>query len=191
VDTKKFGAFIAAVRKEQNMTQLELAGKLQVTDKAVSKWERGLGFPDINTLEPLADALGVSLLELMRSERTANAEVASDDATAALTDAFALVRFQRKAERAAILKITGSIAVLLFMVFLIDGIGWLGFVMAYLPVIFLVAGIVLAGYGLWRRKNRLPCAQTFFIAGIMVLIPVCVAVFFFTAGLLGLGPVPN
>lgn len=47
MDAKKFGAFIAAMRKEKNMTQMDLARKLQVTDKAVSKWERGLGFPDI------------------------------------------------------------------------------------------------------------------------------------------------
>lgn len=69
MDAKKFGAFIAAMRKEKNMTQMDLARKLQVTDKAVSKWERGLGFPDINTIEPLADALGLSVLEVMRSER--------------------------------------------------------------------------------------------------------------------------
>ena len=41
MDAKKFGAFIAATRKENNMTQMDLAKKLQVTDKAVSKWERG------------------------------------------------------------------------------------------------------------------------------------------------------
>ena len=61
MDAKKFCTFIATLRKENNMTQVELAQKLQVTDKAVSKWERGLGFPDINTIEPLADALGVSV----------------------------------------------------------------------------------------------------------------------------------
>lgn len=65
---KKFGAFISERRKEQHMTQAGLAGKIGVTDKAVSRWERGLGFPDINTMEPLATALGVSLLELMKSE---------------------------------------------------------------------------------------------------------------------------
>ena len=48
MDAKKFGAFIAAVRKENNLTQLDLANKLHVTDKAVSKWERGMGLPDIN-----------------------------------------------------------------------------------------------------------------------------------------------
>ena len=55
--------------KIKNMTQKDLATKIQVTDKAVSKWERGLGFPDINTIEYLADALNVSIIELMKSER--------------------------------------------------------------------------------------------------------------------------
>lgn len=69
METKKFGQFIAGIRKEKKMTQAELAGKIHVTDKAISRWERGLGFPDIQTLEPLAQALGISVLELMRSER--------------------------------------------------------------------------------------------------------------------------
>lgn len=51
------------------MTQSELAAKIMVTDKAVSRWERGKGFPDINLLLPLAEALEVSVLELMHSER--------------------------------------------------------------------------------------------------------------------------
>ena len=59
MDAKKLGLFIAQLRKEQNMTQADLARKLQVTDKAISKWERGLGLPDINSIEPLAEALGV------------------------------------------------------------------------------------------------------------------------------------
>ena len=82
MDAKKFGSFIAATRKESNMTQMDLARKLQVTDKAVSKWERGLGFPDINTIEPLADALGVSVLEIMRSERIAETAITSDSSFA-------------------------------------------------------------------------------------------------------------
>ena len=44
MDAKKFGAFISERRKEQHMTQAGLAGKIGVTDKAVSRWERGLGF---------------------------------------------------------------------------------------------------------------------------------------------------
>ena len=66
MEAKELGSFIARIRKEKQITQAELAKRLNVTDKAVSRWERGLGFPDINTLEPLADALGVSLAELMK-----------------------------------------------------------------------------------------------------------------------------
>ena len=69
MDAPKFGTFIAQCRKEKSMTQSELAAKIMVTDKAVSRWERGKGFPDINLLLPLAEALEVSVLELMHSER--------------------------------------------------------------------------------------------------------------------------
>ena len=65
MDAKMFGAFLAQVRRVQGLTQAELAEQLHVTDKAVSRWERGVGLPDINTLEPLADALGLSLADLM------------------------------------------------------------------------------------------------------------------------------
>lgn len=191
MDAKKFGTFIATLRKENNMTQVELAQKLQVTDKAVSKWERGLGFPDINTIEPLADALGVSVLEIMRSERIAETEITQDTASAALTDIFEFVKLQRKAERKSIFKIAGGIAACLFLIFLIDGMGWLGFAMVYFPVICLLSGIALLIYGVWRKKNKLPCLQTFVLAAVMLLIPVGVVVFLFLAGALGLAPVPN
>ena len=69
MDPGKFGAFVALCRKEKNMTQLELAQELKVTDKAVSRWERGKGFPDISLLVPLAEALDITVLELMNSER--------------------------------------------------------------------------------------------------------------------------
>ena len=191
MDAKIFGTFIATLRKENGMTQVELAKKLQVTDKAVSKWERGLGFPDINTIEPLADALGVSVLEIMRSERISETEITQDTAAAVLTDTFELVKFQRKAERKSIIKIAGCIAAVLFLIFLIDGMGWLGFAMVYFPVICLVASVALLIYGVWRKKNKLPCLQTFVLSAIMLPIPVAVVVFLFLAGALGLGPVPN
>ena len=69
MDPEKFGAFVALCRKEKNMTQLELAQELKITDKAVSRWERGKGFPDISLLVPLAEALDITVLELMNSER--------------------------------------------------------------------------------------------------------------------------
>ena len=65
---KTLGALIAQTRKEKGMTQLELAEKLGVTDKAVSKWERDLSCPDIQSLPTLAEALGLSLEELMQGK---------------------------------------------------------------------------------------------------------------------------
>ena len=60
------GTMIAALRKEKGMTQLELAEKMGVTDKAVSKWERDLSCPDVNTIPRLAELFGISVDELMQ-----------------------------------------------------------------------------------------------------------------------------
>ena len=60
------GKPIASLRKEKGMTQNELAEKMNVTDKAVSKWERDLSCPDINTISKLADILDVSVEELLK-----------------------------------------------------------------------------------------------------------------------------
>ena len=69
MDQIKIGRFIAEIRKEQNMTQLDLAKKLGVTDRAVSKWENGRGMPDISLIKPLCDELSVSVNELFCGER--------------------------------------------------------------------------------------------------------------------------
>ena len=68
MDKERFGAFIAEKRKALNMTQKELADRLMVSDKAVSKWERGLSFPDITLIEPLAQILSVSLTEMIEGK---------------------------------------------------------------------------------------------------------------------------
>ena len=64
------GALIQNLRKEKKLTQKELAQRLHVTDQAVSKWERGLCAPDIALLEPLAQALDTTVLELVSGTRT-------------------------------------------------------------------------------------------------------------------------
>lgn len=69
MDNKKIGSFIAELRKTKNITQKELAEKLNVTDKAVSKWERGLGYPEITTIPLLAKYLDVSTNEIMLGQR--------------------------------------------------------------------------------------------------------------------------
>ena len=65
---KTMGMVIASLRKAQGMTQAELAAKMQVTDNAVSKWERDLSCPDIQSLPRLAEILEVSVEELMQGE---------------------------------------------------------------------------------------------------------------------------
>ena len=62
------GAMIARKRKENGMTQAQLAAVMNVTDKAVSKWERDLSCPDVNSLSRLAEALGVTVDELLRAK---------------------------------------------------------------------------------------------------------------------------
>jgi transcriptional regulator with XRE-family HTH domain len=64
----KTGAFIAAMRKQRGWTQGEFAEKIGVTDKAVSRWETGHGYPDVSLLKPLSEALSVSAGELLAGE---------------------------------------------------------------------------------------------------------------------------
>ena len=67
MEKQTLGQKIAELRKAKNMTQLELANKLNITDKAVSKWERDISCPDINTFPKLAEILGVSVDELLQA----------------------------------------------------------------------------------------------------------------------------
>ena len=69
-----FGSFLAQLRREKGMTQKELAACLYVSDKAVSKWERGLSVPDISLLVPLAEQLNVTVAELLQGCRVGETE---------------------------------------------------------------------------------------------------------------------
>ena len=70
MNNEKIGLFISRERKARQLTQKELAEKLNVTDKAVSKWERGLSYPDISLLIPISDILSVNVSELLNGERS-------------------------------------------------------------------------------------------------------------------------
>ncbi len=65
----KIGKFIADCRKQKNLTQLQLAEKLNITDKAISKWERGIAMPDTSIMLELCDILGISVNELLSGEK--------------------------------------------------------------------------------------------------------------------------
>lgn len=75
----KIGAFIAQLRKAKNMTQKDLAEKLNITDKAVSKWERGISLPDITILPDLSGILDITVTELLNGEKENNEEDSCSD----------------------------------------------------------------------------------------------------------------
>ena len=68
MDQVKIGKFIADCRKKKNLTQMQLAEKLGITDKAISKWERGIAMPDSSIMLELCDILGISVNELLSGE---------------------------------------------------------------------------------------------------------------------------
>ncbi|MBE6599986.1 MAG: helix-turn-helix domain-containing protein [Ruminococcaceae bacterium] len=69
MDQSKIGKFIAECRKQKNLTQMQLSEKLGITDKAVSKWERGIAMPDTSIMLELCEILGISVNELLSGEK--------------------------------------------------------------------------------------------------------------------------
>lgn len=125
MDNKKTGALIAQRRQELGLTQKELGDRLHVSDRAVSKWERGAGFPDVSLLELLADSLGFSVLELIRGERLAAEDQPSPEAERSVRSAVLelsgqlrqnLRQYRRICIVLAILLVTGA-AVLAYLRF--------------------------------------------------------------------------
>ncbi len=108
-DRGKTGAFIAAARKEKNMTQKALAGMLHISDTTVSKWERGAGFPDVSLIEPLCSTLGITIAELFAGERSMSP--APTECESLLSDVVAesghQLRTKRRQDRAAFLLALG------------------------------------------------------------------------------------
>lgn len=197
MDAKTFGAFIAECRKGKNMTQADLSVKLNVTDKAVSRWERGIGFPDINTIEPLASALGISVLELMKSERIIANEVTKEDATGIITDTLSVVKLQRRQERKNALFILGLTSVIVIFILFLDSLQWRIDTLIFtgvgvvLPLFCVFSFIALLANGIWRKKIGKPYGQTFAIALALFLLLIIIMGLFFLIGALGIGSVPN
>ena len=78
MNTYVTGPAIRELREKQNMTQAELAERIGVSSKTISKWETAKGLPDISLLQPLAQALGISVIELMNGERITNQNVSGN-----------------------------------------------------------------------------------------------------------------
>lgn len=86
MNSEKTGRLIAAARTRAGLTQKQLADRLHISDRTVSRWERGVGFPDLSLLEPLADALGLSVLELLHGEMLPAGEPPAPQAEQAVRD---------------------------------------------------------------------------------------------------------
>ncbi len=99
MDREKFGVFLAELRKEQGLTQKEVAERLFITDKAVSKWERGLSIPDTTLLMPLADLFGVTVTELLRGERMLEQDVVERQEVEQLVDKALRFSAEEQAQR--------------------------------------------------------------------------------------------
>ena len=78
MNTYVTGTTIKELREKQNMTQAELAEKIGVSSKTISKWETAKGLPDITLLQPLAQALGISVIELMNGQHIANQNISAN-----------------------------------------------------------------------------------------------------------------
>ena len=91
MNIEKTGQFIAELRREKQFTQVQLADAIHVSDKAVSRWETGRGFPDIDNLEALSECLDVSIAELIKGERI-NEPVSGDELNDIASDGLSLTR---------------------------------------------------------------------------------------------------
>ena len=78
MNTYVTGATVKQLREAKHITQAELAERIGVSSKTVSKWETGKGLPDISLLQPLAQALGISVIELMNGEQITNRNVSAN-----------------------------------------------------------------------------------------------------------------
>ena len=72
MDCQKVGKLILSLRKEKNMTQKKLADEIGISDKTISKWERGLGCPDVSLLSTLSQVLGVNIEKILAGELNIN-----------------------------------------------------------------------------------------------------------------------
>ena len=120
MDKEKIGLFIKELRKEKNQTQRELAEKIHVTDKAVSKWERGLSIPDVAILPDLAKELDISIHELLQGDRNTSDRIDTVQSETLLADTVRTVNVAQK-KKVRIWKSVLFIQGILFLILLIWG----------------------------------------------------------------------
>ncbi len=156
IDKQKFGAFIAQLRKEKGLTQKELAGKLFISDKAVSKWETGASIPDTALLIPLSELLGVSVTELLTCQRMEKDEPISSTSVEQIVK----TAIAYSEEGAAVRGSGGRWAAVYVLSVLVGGMGmYLNFIRGAVSgslIAMMVLGVVFGAYFCFFARNTLP-----------------------------------
>jgi len=143
MNTQQFGRFIAEQRKAKGYTQKELAEKLGVTDKAISRWENGHGYPDVVMLEPLAKELGVTIAELMHSKLKDDADMKPQKVDEAISNAIDITISNRKLERKTTILIYVVSILLLIGMSLFNNTPLYGIVLTIVMCIYAASGVGL------------------------------------------------
>ncbi|EHI99575.1 helix-turn-helix domain protein [Clostridium sp. DL-VIII] len=198
MNKEKFGDFVCKLRKEKGMTQQELGDKLHLTNKAISKWERGLSFPDICMLQDIAEILEVSVLELLNGERNAEINISSEVANRIVVDTVKHSgQLIKKSRRKLTVAMGLTISLLPIVVMFFSGICFyflkyerslddalLTFIFLFIAaaLIFIMCGVPLAGVmftNMWNASNlmnnnkrvkKIICVALYLIFGIWLAI---------------------
>ena len=149
MNMEEFGAYIAGKRKAQNMTQKDLAEKLNVTPKAVSRWERSIGYPDIETFEALASALDVTVMNLFACS-DANKNIDPDELMKIVHDTVAIDRKNNRMQEKTVCGIILAVTLLVGLLFYLGGFGNIGGSVFFG---FLSSGIVVSLYYMFSEDD--------------------------------------
>ena len=146
MDQIKIGRFIADERKRKGYTQKQLSEKLGISDKTISKWERGNGFPEVSLLLPLCDELEITVNELLSGERVSE----EDYRKKAEVNMVNLVREAQESKKKIILSamVAALTIVAAVPLFLLSGIlemeNWLRVLLIAIGLVVICGGIVIA-----------------------------------------------
>lgn len=164
MDPKEFGAFIQIRRKGLGMNQAQLADKLHVTAKAVSRWERGVGFPSIELLQPLADALEITIAELMQS-RLQEKDLPKEEAAQLVTQTVETIRQQEALTWKRKLTLYGGYVVFFVIYLFLYMVGMeIRFESRWSGIIVAEIGVFIWWFGA-RALNSLLTGAPFYIRG--------------------------
>lgn len=176
MNTMEFGRFIAQQRKAVGLTQKELAERLMVTDKAVSRWENGHGYPDIETLENLSEALEVSLAELMHSKKNESGTITLQEASESISATIGINAAERRGKRRITLILFGASLLFVILISALREFPAVMLIGVIIGAIYLWGAVILLIDAAKRRKRKY-----IFFALMLGIVPLAMLLILFTA----------